>query len=51
MKKENKLLKEKPKMTREEKIKDKVKISFSTDNKLSLEEIIENYLCSACIKI
>ncbi|MBS4750429.1 hypothetical protein KG091_05000 [Carnobacteriaceae bacterium zg-ZUI78] len=46
MKSKNKLSKEK-----EEKIRDKVKVSFSNGNKLSLEDIIENYLCAACIKI
>lgn len=51
MKKENKLSKEKNEKTKEEKMKDKVKISFSTGNKLSLEDIIENYLCATCIKI
>lgn len=51
MKKENKLSKQGLDKKKEEKMKDKVKISFSTENKLSLEDIIENYLCAACIKI
>ncbi|MBU0279132.1 MULTISPECIES: hypothetical protein [unclassified Gemella] len=51
MKSKNKLSKEKEEKTKEEKIRDKVKVSFSNGNKLSLEDIIENYLCAACIKI
>lgn len=51
MKKENKLSNKESEKKKEEKMKDKVKISFSTGNKLSLEDIIENYLCVACIKI
>lgn len=43
MKTKNEIVKEKEK-TSEEKLKEKVKISFSTGNKLSLEDIIENYL-------
>lgn len=50
MKTKNEIVKEKEK-TSEEKLKEKVKISFSTGNKLSLEDIIENYLCFICIKI
>lgn len=50
MKTKNEVVKEKEKIS-EEKLKEKVKISFSTGNKLSLEDIIENYLCSICIKI
>lgn len=50
MKTKNEIVKEKEK-TSEDKLKEKVKISFSTGNKLSLEDIIENYLCAACIKI
>ncbi len=48
MKKENKKIKNNKK---EEKQELKVKISFSKENKLSLEDIIENYLCLSCIKI
>lgn len=51
MKSKKKLSKEKVEKTKEEKMKNKVKISFSNGNKLSLEDIIENYLCAACIKI
>lgn len=51
MKTQNKLSKEKREKDKDERLKDKVKISFSSGEKLSLEDIIENYLCTKCIKI
>lgn len=51
MKQETKLRKAKTTKSKEKVLQDKVKVSFSSGNKLSLEDIIENYLCSSCIKI